>query len=50
MSITKQEFARRRKTLMELMEPDSIAILPSAAMKVRNRDADFPFRQDRRKN
>ncbi len=46
MSITKQEFARRRKTLMELMESDSIAILPSAAMKVRNRDADFPFRQD----
>ncbi|MGI1679290.1 MAG: Xaa-Pro aminopeptidase [Cellvibrionaceae bacterium] len=46
MSISKQEFARRRKTLMELMEPDSIAIIPSAAMKVRNRDADFLFRQD----
>ncbi|MGH1471875.1 MAG: Xaa-Pro aminopeptidase [Cellvibrionaceae bacterium] len=46
MSISKQEFARRRKTLMELMEPDSIAIVPSAAVKVRNRDADFLFRQD----
>lgn len=46
MSITKQEFARRRKTLMDLMEPDSIAIIPSASMKVRNRDADYLFRQD----
>lgn len=46
MTITKQEFARRRKTLMEHMEPNSIAIVPSASLQVRNRDADFPFRQD----
>src|SRR5690606_2674038 len=46
MSISKQEFARRRKTLMEHMEADSIAILPSAELQLRNRDADFPFRQD----
>lgn len=46
MQITKQEFARRRKALMAMMEPDSIAILPSAAEKVRSRDTHFAFRQD----
>jgi len=44
--ISKQEFARRRRDLMAQMEPDSIAILPSAQEKIRNRDADYPFRQD----
>ncbi|WP_018013536.1 Xaa-Pro aminopeptidase [Teredinibacter turnerae] len=46
MSITKQEFARRRKTLMAQMEPNSIAIVPAAKEKNRSRDTDFPFRQD----
>ncbi|GAB1265826.1 Xaa-Pro aminopeptidase [Aurantivibrio infirmus] len=46
MGISKQEFARRRKTLMEHMEPNSIAIVPSAATHIRNRDADYSFRQD----
>ncbi|TVZ37523.1 Xaa-Pro aminopeptidase [Alteromonadaceae bacterium 2753L.S.0a.02] len=46
MGITKQEFARRRKALMALMEPNSIAILPSAKEKIRSRDTDYPFRQD----
>jgi Xaa-Pro aminopeptidase len=46
LSITKQEFARRRKALMELMEPDSIAILPSAPERQRSRDTEFHFRQD----
>jgi len=46
MSITKQEFARRRKALMAMMEPNSIAILPSAKEKIRSRDTDYPFRQD----
>jgi Xaa-Pro aminopeptidase len=31
---------------MQLMEPESIAIVPSAATQIRNRDATFPFRQD----
>lgn len=31
---------------MEHMEPDSIAILPSAEPKIRNRDTDYPYRQD----
>lgn len=46
MTISKQEFARRRKTLMEHMEPNSIAIVPAANIKTRNRDADYSFRQD----
>jgi len=44
--ISKKEFAARRQLLMSHMEPNSIAILPSATEKIRNRDADYPFRQD----
>ncbi|NVJ49087.1 MAG: Xaa-Pro aminopeptidase [Gammaproteobacteria bacterium] len=44
--ITKQEFARRRKQLMETMEPGSIAIIASAQELVRSRDTHFMFRQD----
>lgn len=46
MSITKKEFQRRRKALMEQMEPNSIAILPSAHEKIRSRDTEYLFRQD----
>jgi Xaa-Pro aminopeptidase len=46
MGISKSEFARRRKNLMALMEPNSIAIIPSAHEQVRSRDTLFPFRQD----
>ena len=46
MSISKQEFARRRKNLMALLEPGSIAIVPSASLRTRSRDSDYPFRQD----
>jgi Xaa-Pro aminopeptidase len=46
MSISKAEFARRRKNLMALMEPNSIAIITSAQEQVRSRDTEFPFRQD----
>jgi len=45
-TVSRQEFARRRKNLMAAMEPDSIAILPSASLQMRNRDAEFKFRQD----
>ena len=44
--MNKKEFAKRRKTLAEHMGENSIAILPSATMKARNRDVDHPFRQD----
>lgn len=46
MSISKTEFQRRRKALMEQMEPNSIAILPAAHEKARSRDTDYLFRQD----
>ena len=46
MSISKSEFARRRKNLMALMDANSIAIIPSAREQVRNRGTTYPFRQD----
>ena len=45
-TISKREFERRRRELMLQMEPDSIAILSSANTVIRNRDAEFKFRQD----
>lgn len=45
-SISKAEFARRRKALMARMAPNSIAILPAAKEKTRSRDTEYPFRQD----
>ena len=41
-----KEFAERRRKLMERMAPDSIAIIPAAPERVRNRDVLHPFRQD----
>jgi len=46
MSISKTEFARRRKNLMALMDPNSIAIIPSARAQLRSRDTEYSFRQD----
>lgn len=46
MSISKSEYARRRKELMAQMEPNSIAIVPSAKEKIRSRDTHYNFRQD----
>ena len=40
------EFKRRRHELMKMMGKNAIAILPSASLVTRNRDADYPFRQD----
>lgn len=44
--ISKQEFARRRKALIDHMEPNSIAIISAATEKVRNRDAHYAYRQE----
>lgn len=44
--MTKAEFARRRKALMEQMEPNSIAIVPAAPERQRSRDTEYPYRQD----
>lgn len=39
-------FARRRRTLMERMGPNSVALLPAAPSMPRNRDVHYPYRQD----
>lgn len=41
-----QEFARRRRALMGMMDEDAIAILPAAPEAIRNRDVAYPYRQD----
>ena len=46
MKIAKTEFAKRRSQLMELIGPNSVAILPAAPVCLRNGDADYPYRQD----
>jgi Xaa-Pro aminopeptidase len=40
------EFQKRRRQLMRMMGPDSIAILPSAPVAKRNRDVEYPYRPD----
>ncbi|HXQ64900.1 MAG TPA: Xaa-Pro aminopeptidase [Steroidobacteraceae bacterium] len=40
------EFARRRRQLMRMMGRDAIAILPAAAVKRRNGDVEYGYRQD----
>lgn len=45
--VTAAEFARRRRQLMALMEPGSIAIIPSGEEQLRSRDTAFPFCQDK---
>lgn len=44
--MTKTEFARRRKRLMQAMGKNSIAIFPSAPEQTRNRDVEHPYRPD----
>ena len=40
------EFAKRRKQLMRMIGGDGIAILPSAPIRMRSRDAEYRYRQD----
>ncbi len=44
--ISRQEFGRRRRRLMDQMEPDSIAVLAAAPERTRNRDIEHPYRQE----
>jgi Xaa-Pro aminopeptidase len=44
--LPKSEFKRRRKVLLQNMVPNSIAILPSAPARKRNRDSEYGYRQD----
>lgn len=41
-----REFPKRRKRLMDMMGDDSVAIIPTAPVQMRNRDIEFPFRPD----
>lgn len=41
-----REFPRRRRQLMRMMGRGAIAVVASAPVCIRNRDVDFPYRQD----
>lgn len=45
-TIPKSDFKRRRAALMSLMDGESVAVIPAASPKTRNRDSDYLFRQD----
>jgi Xaa-Pro aminopeptidase len=40
------EYARRRRALMRMMGDDAIALVPASPHAVRNRDVEYPYRQD----
>ncbi|MBM4234487.1 MAG: Xaa-Pro aminopeptidase, partial [Gammaproteobacteria bacterium] len=44
--IGRDEFARRRRQLMKSMGRGSIAIVPAAAVHLRNNDVEYAYRQD----
>ncbi|MCW8993109.1 MAG: Xaa-Pro aminopeptidase, partial [Gammaproteobacteria bacterium] len=44
--MTKIEFTRRRKRLMQAMGRDSIAIVSASPVRQRNRDVEYPYRPD----
>lgn len=45
-SISQQEFAARRRRLLDALGNGAIAVVSSGRLQVRNRDAEYPFRQD----
>ncbi|WP_298609217.1 Xaa-Pro aminopeptidase [uncultured Thiothrix sp.] len=45
-TIPASEFAERRQRLLTALGENAIAIIQSSSVVIRNRDADFPFRQD----
>lgn len=44
--ISQEEFAARRERLMAELPEDAAVLLPGATLKTRNRDSDYPFRQN----
>jgi Xaa-Pro aminopeptidase len=44
--MNKNEFAKRRKQLMRMIGNEGIAILPSAPVRMRSRDAEYRYRQN----
>ncbi len=45
-TIRPAEHRRRRAALMSMMTPGTIAVVPAAPVRLRNRDTEYPFRQD----
>ncbi|HHJ18680.1 MAG TPA: Xaa-Pro aminopeptidase [Gammaproteobacteria bacterium] len=45
-TLPKLEFKHRRRHLMQMMGQNSIAVIPSSQEHIRNRDVEYPFRQD----
>ncbi|MGV6810487.1 MAG: Xaa-Pro aminopeptidase [bacterium] len=44
-SISLNEYQQRRQALMATVLPNSLILLPAASLAIRNRDAEYPFRQ-----
>ncbi len=44
--MNKKEFAKRRKQLMRIVGKDAIAILSASPVRQRNRDVEYPYRQE----
>lgn len=44
--ISRKEFIRRRRQLVRMMGRGSIAIIPAAPVRTRNRDVEYPYRSD----
>jgi len=44
--ISRKEFIRRRRQLIRMMGKGSIAIIPAAPVRTRNRDVEYPYRSD----
>ena len=42
----RREFAKRRKRLMDMMGGNSVAVVPTSPVRIRNRDVEYPFRPD----
>jgi Xaa-Pro aminopeptidase len=45
-TISREEYAARRRRLLDALGKDAIAVVSSGRLQVRNRDAEYPFRQD----
>ena len=44
--ISKKEYAARRRELMAMMQPNSIAVVAAAPEKIRSKDTHYPYKQN----
>jgi len=44
--VNRRELERRRRRVMEVLGGDGVAIVPTAPVRVRNRDVEYPYRPD----